>query len=91
LYVSIAQSPSAESKFQRHDAAGDAKEDCRAIGIVMQGVGEVISTETRAMGLKRKASEREKQPPRSGLVQQGIIETNKCSIYYLPGQYSKKI
>jgi len=69
LNVSIAQSPSAESKFQRHDAAGVAKEDCKTIGIVMQDFGEVIFTETRAMGLKRKASECEKQPPRSGLVQ----------------------
>lgn len=38
LYVSIAQSPSAESKIQRHIAGGDAKEDCRTIGIERQGV-----------------------------------------------------
>jgi hypothetical protein len=60
LYVSIAQSPSAESKFQRHDAAGDAKEDCKMNGIVMQGFGEITSTETRAKELLRKASEGEK-------------------------------
>jgi hypothetical protein len=63
------ESPSAESKFQRHDAAGVAKEDCKTIRIVLQGVGEVISRKTRAMGLKRKASECVKQSPRSGLVQ----------------------
>jgi hypothetical protein len=57
LYVSIAQSPSAESNFQRHDAAGVAKEDCKTIRIVPQGFGEVISKKTRAMGLKRKALE----------------------------------
>jgi hypothetical protein len=57
LYVSIAQSPSAESKFQRHATAGVAKEDCKTIGIVLQGFGEVISKKTRTMGLKRKTSE----------------------------------
>ena len=35
----------------------------------MQDFGEGISIETRAMGLERKASESEKQLPRSGLVQ----------------------
>ncbi len=35
----------------------------------MQDFGEVISNKTRVMGLERKASACEKQPPRSGLVQ----------------------
>jgi hypothetical protein len=80
LYVSIAQSPSAESKFHRHDAAGVAKDDCKTIRIVLQGFGEVVSKKTCAMGLERKASECEKQPPRSGLVQQDIIGSKYCSI-----------
>jgi hypothetical protein len=57
LYVSIAQSPSAESKFHRHDAGGDAKEDCKTTGIVMQGFGEDCLNKTRAMGLERKTLE----------------------------------
>jgi len=57
LYVSIAQAPSAESKFQRHGAPGVTKEDCRAIGIVMQDFGEVISNETCAMGMNLLAAE----------------------------------
>lgn len=45
------------------------------------GEGEVIAIETRAMGLERKASEGENQPPRSGLVQRHI---NVIDAYAIP-------
>jgi len=43
----------------------------------LQDFGEVIFIGTRAMGLERKASKNEKQPPRSGLVQ----PTDSAEVY----------
>jgi len=43
-------------KFQRHDADGDAKENCKTIGFVKQDVGECDIIEDKDEGIADKIS-----------------------------------